>query len=321
MIEIYDLNGYKQNIKTYGGTDGVKIGITIGEADYLVKYPQKLKHINMENAEIRYSNSPVCEYIGCRIYQSIGLPTQEVWLGIRNDKTVVMCRDFLGRGDILVPFKDIRATFEPSFIDPQGDITNGTGTNLNDILRTLKEHPLSVSVPELRERFWNMFIIDSMIGSPDRDNDNWGLIRDIDGQCRVAPVFDCGNCLNCEFSERQMMEYLNDPHKLEEIAIQRPCIFEWAANKRINPYQYIHKMTNSDCNEAVKRIVPCINMNEIKGIINDIPDFILNDTAKQFYQNLIGFRYERVLVPTYEKLHDLELDAKGHADLEEDLER
>ena len=113
--------------------------------------------------------------MGCKIYQSIGLPTQDVLLGVRNGKTVVACRDFLKKGETLIPFRDIRATFEPTFTDPQGDITNGTGTNLNDTLRTLREHPLSVQNPELQERFWDMFVVDALIGNTDRSNENWGV--------------------------------------------------------------------------------------------------------------------------------------------------
>lgn len=47
MIDIYNLDGLTQNYKTYGGTAGVKIGLTINGKDYLVKYPGKLKYANV----------------------------------------------------------------------------------------------------------------------------------------------------------------------------------------------------------------------------------------------------------------------------------
>ena len=110
-MKLYNFNGYEQNFKTYGGTAGVKIGITIKGVDYMLKYPGKLKDAHMKNVEISYSNSPVCEHLGCEIFKSIGIDTQKTYLGVRNDKIVVACRDFLKPGEIFVPFKDIKATF------------------------------------------------------------------------------------------------------------------------------------------------------------------------------------------------------------------
>lgn len=317
-MEIYDFNEYKQNTKTYGGTAGVKVGITIDEKDYLLKYPGKLKDRNMKNVELSYSNSPACEYIGCKIYQSVGLPTQNVWLGIRNEKIVVACEDFLRRGDTLVPFRDIRATFEPAFTDPQGDITNGTGTVLPNILRTLDEHPLCQQIPELKERFWDMFVVDSLIGNPDRNNENWGLIRDLDDNYRLAPVYDCGNCLNNKLSERQMDQYLNDKSAIKDLALQRPCIFEKTENKRINACKYISEMQNTDCNEAVKRIIPKINMQEIKNILRDISDEILGETTKNFYIEVMNMRYDEVLYPAYVLVSQKEQDIRHESESEYD---
>lgn len=319
MIKIYDINRCEQNDKTYGGTAGVKIGITLNGYDYLVKYPGKLKDANMKNVEISYSNSPVCEYIGCKIYESLGIPVQKTWLGTRNGKIVVICGDFLKTGETIIPFKDIKATFEPAFTDPQGDITNGTGTILKEVLRTLEEQPLSVKNPALKTRFWDMFVVDALIGNPDRNNENWGLIRDMHRNYRLTPVFDCGNCLNNKLSDQQMMAYLSDPKSLKEAAIQRPCIFERAPLKRINPYKYISQMNNPDCNEAVKRIVPNINIPEIETIITDIPDDILSTVAKDFYIQLMTMRFELVLQPAYEQLLSLqqEIDYDSGDDFED----
>lgn len=291
-MDIYDFNGIPQNDKTYGGTAGVKVGITIDQVDFLLKYPGKLNDRNFKNVELSYSNSPVCEYIGCKVYESVGIPVQQTFLGTRNGKIVVACRDFLERGDTLIPYKDIKATFEPAFTDPQGDITNGTGTNIHEIIRTFKEHPLLVSNPELESRFWDMFVADALIGNPDRNNENWGLIRDIDRNYRIAPVYDCGNCLNSKLSEEQVMSCMSDDAKMRELSIQRPCIFERKPDKRINAYAYIGKCQNGQCNEAVRRIVPNVDLNAIKEIIYDIPDSLLHNIYKEFYCSIMEMRHD-----------------------------
>lgn len=303
-MDFYNFNGIPQNYKTYGGTAGIKIGITINQVDFILKYPGKLKDMHLKNIELSYSNSPICEYIGCKVYESIGIPVQQVFLGTRNEKTVVACKDFLNRGEVLIPYRDIKATFEPAFVDPKGDITNGTGTNIHEIIRTLHEHPLLISNPGLEQRFWDMFIVDALIGNPDRNNENWGLIRDINDNYRIPPVYDCGNCLNSKLSEEQVLSYLSDNEKMREISIQRPCIFERRPGKRINAYSYIEQCNNEQCNNAVIRIVPRIHLDTIQKVIQDIPDFVLHDVYKEFYMNIITMRKELVLEPTYERLFE-----------------
>ncbi len=69
----------------------------------------------MKNINLSYSNSPVCEYIGSKIYELVGLPVHNTILGTRNGKIVVACEDFLKDGDRLYEFDKIKVTFEPHF--------------------------------------------------------------------------------------------------------------------------------------------------------------------------------------------------------------
>ena len=48
-------------------------------------------------------------------------------------------------------------------------------------------------VPELKERFWDMFIVDELISNNDRNDGNWGLVLDRETRkLRISPVFDNG---------------------------------------------------------------------------------------------------------------------------------
>lgn len=80
-----------------------------------MKFPGDLKEKQMKNINLNYLNSPVCEYIGSKIYEITGLPVHNVILGVRNGKTVVVCEDFLEDGDRLYEFDKINVTFEPHF--------------------------------------------------------------------------------------------------------------------------------------------------------------------------------------------------------------
>lgn len=112
-------------------------------------------------------------------------------------------------------FDKIKVTFEPPFLDSSGNETNGVGVDLYEILLTIQEHPFLKDVHGIKEHFWNMFVVDALLGNPDRNNSNWGIILGMDGNKRIAPVYDNGNCLNCKWDEEKMQGVLSDERNLE----------------------------------------------------------------------------------------------------------
>lgn len=301
-MQIVDFNGYDQNQRMYGGTAGRKMGISYEGKDYILKFPGNLKEQGMKNIRLSYSNSPVCEYIGSRIYGILGFEVHETILGERNGKIVVACRDFLKDGERLYEFDKIKVTFEPHFLDSGGNETNGVGVDLYEILMTIQEHPFLKDVPGIREHFWNMFVVDALLGNPDRNNSNWGIILGTDGRKRITPVYDNGNCLNCKWDEEKMIEVLADEKKLEIEAYKgRRCIFE-LKQKKINPYQLMESMEYPECSQAVERMVPVMGgtLPQIRELICDIP--VLSDVQKKFYDAVMESRYEKVFLPLYRKM-------------------
>lgn len=82
-----------------------------------------------------YSNSCFSEYLGCQIYEIIGIPVQKTMLGTftvnGKEKIVVACRDFTSHGIVLQDF----ASLKNQMIDSE---RNGYGTELSDILQTFR---------------------------------------------------------------------------------------------------------------------------------------------------------------------------------------
>lgn len=149
-----------------------------------------------------------------------------------------------------------------------------------------------------------MFVVDALLGNPDRNNSNWGIILGMDGSKRIAPVYDNGNSLNCKWDEQKMLEVLSDERKLETESYKgRTCIFE-LEGKRINPYHVMESMEYPECTEAVKRLVPVMGvaLSEIGRLIWDIP--ILSEVQKKFYYTIMERRYEKMFLPLYQKIID-----------------
>lgn len=151
-------------------------------------------------------------------------------------------------------------------------------------------------VPGVKEHFWNMFVIDALIGNTDRNNSNWGIILRKDGSKEIAPVYDNGNCLNSKWDDEKMQIVMNDADKMEAEAYKaRRCIFE-LHGKRVNPYHIIESMEYQECSESIYRLVPRIgsSMDKIQDMIKEIP--VLSEVQKKFFTSIIEYRYEKVLL-------------------------
>lgn len=172
---------------------------------------------------------------------------------------------------------------------------------------TMKEHPFLKDMDGIQAHFWNMFVVDALIGNTDRNNSNWGIILAADGEKRIAPVYDNGNCLNCKWDDEKMQDILGDQQKFTAEAFKaRRCIYEME-RRPVNPYHLIERMEYPECNHAVRRIVPEIGrqMPQIRGLIASIP--VISEIQKKYYTDVMQSRYENVLFPVYQKLMQAEL--------------
>lgn len=215
-MELIDFNNYQQNDRMYGGLSGIKVGICYQGENYILKLPGNLRDKGMKNVNLNYSNSPACEYLGSHIYQKLGIKVHDTLLGTRKDKIVVACKDFLHDGDRLYEFREIKTTYEPptSETDASG-ITNGNGTELTDDINVIDHHPLLKSIKNIKEHFWDMFVIDAYIGNSDRNNGNWGIITRLDRTKEIAPVYGNDSCLNNKWDDKKMDTALQDKQSIK----------------------------------------------------------------------------------------------------------
>ena len=70
--------------------------------------------------------------------------------------------------------------------------------------------------------------------------------------------------------------------------------------KKIKYFDFTSSLQNEDCNRALKRIVPRIDMVKIHRIIEDMP--FITDLQKRFYCTMLEKRKERILDYSLERL-------------------
>ena len=292
-MSVIDFTGLPRRNKMYAGANGSKISVIYDGEQYMLKFPPFPK----KNKDMSYSNSCFSEYIGCHIYDSVGIPVQKTILGrftVKDkEKIVIACRDFTEPGVTLQDF----ASLKNQMIDSE---RNGYGTELSDILYTFKEQA-AIDEIALTERFWDMFIVDAFIGNWDRHNGNWGFLYDARTDAmELAPVFDCGSSLYPQADDRIMRAVLADDKEMNYRIYEIPTSAITINGKKIKYFEFISSLQNEECNRALMRITSQINMEKVRQIVEETP--FISDLQKQFYLTMLLKRKERILDHSLKKL-------------------
>ena len=288
-----DFTNALQKNKAYAGANGGKIAVMYNDEQYMLKFPP----YPTKNKDMSYTNSCISEYIGCKIFDMLSIPVQETMIGKYTSKNktkiVVACKDFTSPGIVLQDF----ASLKNRIIDSE---RNGYGTDLIDILSTIDEQ-MSVDSEKLRERFWDMFVVDAFIGNWDRHNGNWGFLYNTNtDEVTIAPVYDCGSSLYPQADEEMMQEILNNKNELNHRVFDIPLSAITYNGKKINYFKFLSSGEFEECNMALEKIVNRIEMDKVFEIIDNTET--ITEIQKKFYKTMLTERKKRILDFSLKKL-------------------
>ncbi len=284
-----DFTNLPMRKKAYGGANGSKLSVVYNNELYMLKLPVH----STRNPNLSYTNSCVSEYLGCHIFNMLGVKAQETLLGkfeyhgvVRN---VVACKDFTKPGVVVMDF----ASVKNQIID---SASNGFGTELSEVLDTI-ENQTVVDPKELSRFFWDVFVIDAFIGNWDRHNGNWGFLYNQEKDTiEIAPIYDCGSALYPQIDEELIKRVLVSDAEMKTRVYDFPTSALVIDKKRINYHSFLTSCVNKDCCEAVIRIAPRIDLSKINELIDGVEQ--LSDSYKMFLKKILKLRKELIIDKT-----------------------
>ena len=279
--------------KAYGGANGCKLSVIYNDELYMLKLPMHA----LKNPNLSYTNSCTSEYLGCHIFNMLGIKAQETLLGTYKYhdkvKAVVACKDFTSPGVVILDF----ASIKNQIID---SASNGYGTELSDIIDTINKQTV-VDSEELKEHFWNMFVVDAFIGNWDRHNGNWGFLYNQEtDKLEIAPIFDCGSALFPQIDDELIKKVISSKAEMNARVYDVPTSAILIDGKRANYHKVITSLEYKDCNKAIKRIVPKIQLDDINKLIDNVEE--LSQLKKEFLKKILKLRKELILDAAFKKL-------------------
>ena len=285
-----DITNYKQEINNYGGSE-LKATYIINGEKYMVKMPDPIRK---KTLDLGYMNNQYSEYIGCHIFESVGIPVQKTMLVKLNkdgkEKIAVACKDFLNSGEELIEISNVSLSLSTE---------KKYKISIEDVYEIINKMSVNYKLDEnkLISNFWDMFVVDALIGNTDRHFGNWGFIKK-DDIISFAPVYDCGSSLHPLLSENEQIKLMSDSIAFKNSSYNIASVYTMN-NKKIF-YHEIFKNPPVDLKEAIKRIVPKIDMEKIKGIIGSTEG--LSKTQKEYYFKDILLRKEEILDKSYNEI-------------------
>ncbi len=279
-----DYTEFVKTDKMYSGAER-KIGVRVASEDFILKFPKKERFL------IR--NNHISEYIGCRIIASMGYVVQETYLGTYKGEDIVAIKDFVEQGQQFVAFNDVGE----SSIETDRDEFTYSYEDITDIL--MANNKLT-NPKEIIKQFWQLYIIDALLGNFDRHGGNWGFIKE-ENRYRLAPIFDNGSCLFPRMTdEDEMMKIIKSQSETNRRIFDFPRSQILLDGKKSSYYEVISSCQFEECNMALIDVFERFNLQAAYELIDDIS--IISEEHKAFYKHMLRSRYELLLKVTYERL-------------------
>ena len=282
-----DFNKGQEQLNRYLGAER-KTTVLLDGSLYMLKYPDPIRDTKRK-ADLSYKNNQFSEYIGCNIFRACGIEAQETLLGFFTDKDgkrklVVACKDFTQDGGTL--YEMAKLENQAMANDARADLS------IENVYQIIEKNDLIVNKEEILSGFWDMFVVDALIGNTDRHLGNWGLLVKGDS-VRLSPVYDCGSSLSALLDDEMMKTVLATPSafKNEEFNVTSCYSF---GGKRIF-YHEIFKNPPEGLSAAIKRVIPRINKEAILAIVDAVPE--MSDTRKEYLSAALTMRLDEILLP------------------------
>lgn len=309
MIEMIDFTSCELSPRNleYGGRAGEKKGILYKGSFWFLKFPKNTQGMDKVKG-LSYVTSPLSEFIGSNIYRILGYDVHETLLGVcfdgKRNKVVCACKDFIedDKNELLIPYTALRNDTNPELMNRRDDESSLSASNINEIVFQLDHNSVLKNIENAKERFWDVVLIDMLINNNDRNEDNWGVIKDKkNNSYRLSPIYDCGNCFYGKTSEERIAEIISDERKLISSALNGVTAYEDDDEKRIRNEDIV-ELENPDLKRSLKKIAKLVDskMDEIIGFINSIPTSfgdveVMTPLRKEYYLKTFALRLETFL--------------------------
>ena len=153
--------------------------------------------------------------------------------------------------------------------------------------------------------FVGYLMFDAWIGNQDRHDNNWGVLRDVDGHLFLSPSYDHGSSLarNASDAQREVMMTTRDrgQHIDQYVARARSALYPHdRSDQRVKPYLTIEAYASAakiapQAAAAWRSRLALVQDEAIDEIIGAVPVDWMSDTSRLFTKRFLVINRQRIL--------------------------
>ena len=304
IVDFSDCELSDRNLQ-YAGRAGEKRGIIYKGEHWFLKFPKNTLGMK-KTGTLSYVTSPLSEYIGSHVYKILGYDVHETILGIcfdgKRNKVVCACKDFIqdSKKELLIPYTALRNDTSEVVMNRNED-SIVSASNLNEIIFQLKNNTALSKISNAKERFWDVVVIDYLINNNDRNEDNWGVIKDLkENTYKLAPIYDCGNSFYSKTDDDRISLIMSDDKRLFDSSINCITAYEDDEGNNIHFLDLLND-DNKDLLFSIERVLINLEIKEteITSFINEINNEygdvkITSDLRKEYYIKTFKLRINKL---------------------------
>lgn len=288
-MDLVDFAGYMRGSIHYGGSERKEsILIPNGDgtfSDYMLKFRKK--------TPFGARNNHVSEYLGSHVFDLLGYDVQKTFLGTFEGEDVVACKSFVGLGEQFVPFNDVgESTLDQDKERYQYEYA--------DIMQMLRDNSRLTDVSGTIALFWEMYVVDALVGNFDRHGLNWGFIKK-DGGYSLAPIFDNGSCLfPALVDEDDMVRIVGSEEETAKRVFGFPTSQIRLHGRKSSYFDVISSLEFDECNCALRAVMERADIDAICDLVDCVPG--ISEVQRWFYRHMLEARFCGILEASYSSL-------------------
>lgn len=335
-MKIYDFDKFQLEQKKYTGSSK-KFSIKIDNTYYIVK--ESIKKDDQNDSQNGFNSSAINEYLCSHIFQLLGFKTQNTLLGhftFPDDikRLCVACEDFTDNeligteGLFLQEFESYvhdwnRVSKDYGFQKRHKNFEQQNYSFLDEIEEIFDNDLFLKKQPELKEMFYNIFVIDALINNSNRNYHNFGFMipfrpsSNTENKIEFAPIYNNGESFYYYINDGDLLlkaNILDEEIKKNDYPGSNICEFykpplnekdddTW--KNQIDYYKYIHSFKNKNLNEVIIHMYPIIEemMTKINALIDDIESSgVISNARVSTYKKILEERLNVIIEEPYLEL-------------------
>lgn len=254
------------------------------------------------------------EKIACELAGELGIPHAHYEFATYQNKQGVVTRTLVERGARLIHGNELLTSYTIDYDSEQSKIYQRRNHTLRRVLGYFRRSTDLIGAPygfkhtehlkDALDVFIGYLMFDAWIANQDRHDENWGLLRIIDGNSFLSPSYDHGSSMGRNETPQKMARMLTTKDKNQHISKYvlgaRSALYPHIGSEgaralgTLDAFIQASRLRPQATDEWKNRLRQ-VNQETVAAIVARVPEHLMPESARAFAKELLRINQMRIL--------------------------